>query len=298
MNKQQIRWDDLQIVLAITETGSLSGASRKLGVSHATVFRRLNEMERQLGVTLFYRGRSGYEATPIGEDLAGSAEKVESEILSAERRIAGNDFHLAGNIRLTTTDTLFAGLLASLIADFREIHPAIQLEIVISNQQQNLSKREADIAVRPTNSPPETLVGRRIGSVRQAVYGQKERWSHLEKETEVAYLTEEQWITPDPQMGDSPMEHWLLEHLPEASCQYRIDSVLAMQTAVRQGSGIAVLPCYIGNADNQLRRLTAPIADLETGLWVLTHRDLRRVSRIRQLMGEIAEKLILTGLES
>ncbi len=298
MNKQAIRWDDLQIVLAIAETGSLSGAGRRLGVSHATVFRRLNDMERQLGVSLFYRGPSGYTATPLGEDLAGSAEKVENEIVGAERRIAGNDLQLAGTIRLTTTDTLYRGLLAGLLADFRKEHPAIELEIVISNQQQNLSKREAEIAIRPTNRPPETLIGRRVGSIEQAVYGQREQWSHLKTETVVAELIREQWVTPDSHMGDVPMENWLLSNVPENRCQYRIDSVLAMQAAVKEGCGIAVLPCYIGNADRQLRRLTMPIAPLETELWVLTHRDLRRVTRIKRLTDHIAGNIGLKLLNA
>ncbi len=292
MNEQSIRWDDLQIVLAIAETGSLSGASRRLGISHATVFRRLNDMERNLGVRLFDRGRSGYTATPLGEDLAGSAERVEGEILGAERRIAGNDFQLAGTIRLATTDTLYAGLLAGLIADFRRQHPGIQFEVVISNQQQNLSKREADIAIRPTNNPPEMLVGRRIGTIRQAVYGQKMQWGDAQAEHNVTDLAQEQWITADPEMGDSPMERWLLNNVPEHNCQYRINSVRAMRTAVAAGSGIAVLPCYVGDADDKLCRLTPPIDELETGLWVLTHRDLRRVTRIRRLMNEVADQVV------
>lgn len=293
MNKQKIRWDDLQIVLAISKTGSLSGASRILGVSHATVFRRLNDMERDLGVTLFQRGRNGYEATPIGDDLAGSAEAVENEILGAERRVAGQDLQLAGTIRITTTDTLFSGLLASVLADFRKRHPAIQLEVVISNQQQNLSKREADIAVRPTSSPPETLVGRQIGIIEQAVYGQKQRWHQLKSEMAVSELESEQWIAPDPSMGDIPMENWLAKNVPYGNCQYRIDSVLAMQTAVREGNGVAILPCYIGDNDDRLRRLTQPITELETGLWVLTHWDSKRVTRISQLMKEVFESIQL-----
>ncbi|TGN39116.1 LysR family transcriptional regulator [Marinobacter confluentis] len=293
MNKQKIRWDDLQIVLAIARTGSLSGASRTLGVSHATVFRRLNDMERDLGVTLFHRGRNGYEATPLGEDLAGSAEKVEGEILGAERRVAGNDLQLAGTIRLTTTDTLFSGLLADILASFRQRHPAIQLEVVISNQQQSLSKREADIAVRPTNSPPETLVGRCIGTIKQAVYGEQTQWGHIKGEVAISDIINDQWITPDAQMGDTPMENWLARNVPESSCRYRIDSVLAMQTAVSRGNGLAILPCYIGDNDERLRRLTPPIVELETGLWLLTHMDSKRVSRIKQLMKELSETIQL-----
>lgn len=291
MNEQPIRWDDLQIVLAIAESGSLSGAGRQLGVSHATVFRRLTDMERRLGVRLFYRNRSGYSQTPAGEDLAASAARIQQEVFGAERRIAGEDLQLSGNIRVTTTDTLFSGLLAGLLAGFRDRHPAIELEVVISNQRQSLSRREADLAIRPTNTPPETLIGRHVGNIKQAVYGQNERWEHLEKALLVEDLVNEQWLGPDSHMGDLAMEQWVARNVPGASCRYRLDSVLAIQMAVRQGSGVAVLPCYLGDADGQLHRLTEPLPELETQLWMLAHRDLRRVTRIKTLMKEIGDGL-------
>ena len=129
MNEQMIRWDDLQIVLAIAESGSLSGAGRQLGLSHATVFRRLNDMEERLGVSLFLRTARGYTPTPAGEDVASTARRVQAEVLGTERRIAGRDMKLSGTLRITTTDTLFYGLLSPLFADFRERHPDIQLEV-------------------------------------------------------------------------------------------------------------------------------------------------------------------------
>lgn len=155
-------------------TGSLSGAGGRLGVSHATVFRRLTDMEKRLGVALFERSRTGYTPNSAGEDLAAVARRVEADILGVERRLAGQDLKLSGSVRLTTTDTLYAGLLAPALADFRVNYPDIELEVVVSNQVQSLSKREADIAIRPTRNPPETLVGRRVGSIRQAIYGQKQ----------------------------------------------------------------------------------------------------------------------------
>src|SRR5690554_6333957 len=104
MNEQSIRWDDLQMVWAIADTGSLSGAGRRLGVSHATVFRRLTDMEKRLGVALFERSRTGYTPNSAGEDLAAVARRVEADILGAERRLAGQDLKLSGSVRLTTTD--------------------------------------------------------------------------------------------------------------------------------------------------------------------------------------------------
>ena len=168
MTEQSLHWDDLRVVQAIAEAGSLSGAGRRLGASHATVFRRLNAIERRLGVALFERSRTGYAPTPAGEDLAATAARVETEVLGAERRVVGRDLRLSGSIRVTTTDTLLMGLLSPIFAGFQRAHPEIVLEVAVSNQLFNLSQRDADVAVRPSPSPPEHLVGRRVGTVAQA----------------------------------------------------------------------------------------------------------------------------------
>ena len=285
MNEQQIRWDDLQVVLAIAESGSLSGASRTLHVSHATVFRRLSEMERRLGVTLFERSRTGYTPTLAGDDLAAAAKRVQNEINGAERRIIGQDSTLAGSLRITTTDTLFVGLLSPLLASFRQRHPDITLEVVISNQLQSLSRREADIAIRPTCKPPETLVGRKVSDISLAIYGQKSLWQNAPLPLDTASLPTENWIGPDVHLGDSALEKWMMDK----STAYKLDSMLGMQSAVRHGTGIAVLPCYLGDADEALLRLSDPVETLTTQLWLLTHPDLRHVARVRAFMEAMTE---------
>lgn len=287
MNEHRIRWDDLQIVWAIASTGTLSGAGRTLGISHATVFRRLTDMEDRLGVALFERSRTGYTPSTAGEDLAAVARRVKIDIVGAERRLAGQDLKLSGTIRVTTTDTLFNGLLAPAFSKFRANYPDIVLEVVISNQVHSLSKREADIAIRPTRKPPETLVGRRAGSIKQAIYGQQRHWQ--DAQTPLETLTGHRWVGPDKHMGDSALETWMTQQGLDDCCRYRVDSMLGMQTAVRHGPGLAVLPCYLGDPDSELLRLTDPLPELAAPLWLLTHLDLRRVSRIRVFTQDIGE---------
>tara|TARA_R110002012_G_scaffold9835_2_gene45668 strand:+ start:5557 stop:6426 length:870 start_codon:yes stop_codon:yes gene_type:complete len=287
MNEQHVKWDDLQVVLAIAQTGSLSGASRHLNISHATVFRRLNALEKRLDVALFERHRHGYTPTLAGEDLAATGERVQQEIHSAERRIIGQDLKLSGNLRVTTTDTLFAGLLCPVFTTFRQQYPNITLEVVISNQLQSLSRRDADIAIRPTRKPPDTLVGRPISDITLAIYGQKQRWQTMPTPVDPASLPAEDWIGPDVHMGDTALEHWMRDK----HATYRLDSMLGMQLAVRHGAGVAVLPCYLGDADETLVRLSQPIEALTTQLWLLTHPDLRRVARVRALLAAITEGL-------
>ncbi|WP_136068630.1 LysR family transcriptional regulator [Modicisalibacter radicis] len=287
MTERMGRWDDLRIALAIAESGSLAGAARRLGVNHATVFRRLGELERQLGVRLFERSRGGYVATPAGEDLAATAARVAGEVADAERRVLGQDLALSGTLRITTTDTLLAGLLTPLFARFRAAHPRIVLEVVVSNRTLNISRRDADIAIRPTLTPPETLVGRRVGRIAQASYTRADR--HAEPACPA-------WIGPDPHLGYPVLEAWMARQGHDARVVYRVDSMLAMQSAVQNGMGCGVLPCYLADADCSLQRLGEPIDELAIDLWLLTHPDLRRTARVRALFGFLAESLEADGL--
>lgn len=163
MNEHQVPWDDLRTVLAIAQSGSLSGAARALGVSHATVFRRLGAIEERLGARLFERHRIGYTPTTAGEDVAAAAVRIEAEVTGIERRVAGRDLLPSGTVRVTTTDTLLQGLLSPVFADFRRSYPDIHLEVAVSNTLFSLSRREADVAVRPTRRRRRTWSAAKSG---------------------------------------------------------------------------------------------------------------------------------------
>ncbi|MFY0989576.1 LysR family transcriptional regulator [Halomonas sp. C05BenzN] len=280
MNEQALRWDDLRVVLAIAESGTLSGAGRRLGASHATLFRRLNAIEQRLGVRLFDRARTGYSPTAAGEELAATAARVEAEVLHAERRLVGRDLRLSGVIRMTTTDTLLMGLLSPILADFRRTHPEIVLEVAVSNQLFNLSQRDADVAVRPSLAPPEHLVGRRVGSIAQAIYVRADGTGD-----------DAAWVGPDRHLGYAALDAWMAAQGANEHCRYRVDTMFGMLAAARDGLGRAVLPCYLADAEPALARLGEPIPELATELWLLTHPDLRRVARVRAFMAFVAEAL-------
>lgn len=286
MNEKSLAWDDLRTILAIAQAGSLAGAARGLGVSHATVFRRLGGIEQRLGVRLFERDRAGYNATPAGEELAAAAQRIESEVLEAERRVAGRDLRPSGTVRVTTTDTLLIGLLSPVFADFRAACPDIALEVAVSNLLFSLSKREADVAIRPTQAPPENLVGRRVGTIAQAVYGSAA--VHAPGDT-LPEPGECDWVGPDDSMAYRQVEAWMAEHGADARCRYRADTLMGMLAAVRDGIGLATLPCYLGDAESRLVRFGGTIPELSTDLWVLSHPDLRGVARIRAFTDFVAQ---------
>ena len=298
-----LAWNDFETILAIVTAGSLSGASRALGVSHATVFRRLGDIEQRLEVTLFERNRSGYRPTLAGEELAETAKIMDEVAVAAERKVAGRDLEPSGEIWTTTTDSLLMGLLAPLFTDFQARYPGILLDVAVSNQLFNLTRREADVAIRPSNRPPENLIGRPLTTIGQAVYGH--RSLGLTPGSSISALVSQPWIGAGPRLQDSALDQWMDSNKLKAACVYRVDTLVSILSAVRSGMGLAVLPCYLadGDADNDpdIVQLTDPIPELEYGLWFLMHPDLRGVVRIHALMDFLtdavrAQKQRLAGL--
>ena len=282
----QLHWNDLRVILAIAVAGTLSGAGRRLGSSHATVFRRLGAIEDRWGVKLFERSRTGYSATLAGEEAATAARRIESEVLEVERRVAGRDLRPSGTVRVTTTDTLLVGLLSPVFVEFRRTYGDIDLEIAVSNELFSLSKREADVAIRPSSAPPELLVGRKVGTITQAIYGRKDLIPQKGDELDLRSMA---WVGPDESMAYRALDRWMTEQGLVEPVQYCVNTVLGMVAAVRDGAGLAVLPCYLGDGDGELVRLGEIIPALSTDLWLLTHPDLRNTARIRALLDFVAD---------
>jgi DNA-binding transcriptional LysR family regulator len=281
-------WNDLRFVFAVGRAGSLSGAARALGVNHSTVFRRINIIEQQLGVRLFERFRDGYTPTPAGEEMCRLAAGLDAQINTLEQCLRGQDIHPGGVLRVTTTDTLMM-LLTPLFAGFRAVYPAIELELVVSNEFFNLTRRQADIAIRPTREPPEALIGRRLCNIASAVYAAK----HYLETSEIApeQLADHLWIGPDDSLSQLPAGAWQKKIFPEARVGYRANTLLAMTEAVKSGLGIAALPCFLGDNSGGLRRIYGPVDELAGSLWLLTHPDLRRVARVRVFFDFMAEQI-------
>lgn len=287
MNRQ-LRWDDLRLVGAIAAAGSLAGAARTLGVSHATVFRRLGDVEGRLGVKLFERARTGYTPTSAGAEVAEAAGRVAAEVVDVERRVAGRDLRPWGTVRVTTTDTLLTGVLSPIFARFRVAYPDISLEVVVPSQVFSLSRREADVAIRPSSAPPETLVGRRVGTIEQAVYGAVDLVGDAGGTLDLHAMD---WIGPDDSMGYRLLERWLARQGLDERCRYRVDTGMGMYAAARDGIGLAALPCYLGEDDDTLARIGDPVPALSIDLWLLTHPDLRHTARVRAVLDFVAEAL-------
>jgi DNA-binding transcriptional LysR family regulator len=293
-------WDNLRHVLAVADAGSLAGAARLLGVNHTTVLRRLGAFEEQLGVRLFERLPTGYVLTAGGEELIAAARRIDDTVATLGRKLTGQDLRLSGTVRVTTTDTLMGSILPEILAAFRAAHPGIQLEIALSNSMFNLSKRDADVAIRPAKNPPEALVGRQVANIAFAVYGSPD---YLAKHDSAADLAAHRWVAPDDSLAETSVAAWMRSELRGSEIALRADSLLALRQAAEAGLGLSALPCYLGDTSPGLVCVHAPVAAMQTALWILTHEDLRHTARIRAFIEFAAGALgrrrsLLEGAES
>jgi len=285
--KNLLEWSDLHLVLAVCREGTLSGAARALDVNHSTVFRRVTAIEKKLGVRLFERSAIGYTMTEAGQAMLESGERVENEVLGLSRKLVGRDLSLRGTLRVSVPDALLVKVIMPYLAKFSQRYPDIQLEIAVSNNFQNLTKREADVAVRVSHVSPDIVAGKFVCKMMTSIYGSAE---YLATRTDNA-LAHSSWLMPDDDLVHLPITKWLSKNCPDALVVMRCNTILGLYKAVREGMGIASLPCFLADTDSKLRRILNPPKELTSELWLLTHPDLRRTARVRAFMDFITEGL-------
>jgi DNA-binding transcriptional LysR family regulator len=287
---KNLAWDDLRLIKCIAEVRTLPAAAEQLGVNHSTVFRRLGQLEEAMGTKLFERHRTGYTLTSVGEEMVDLAQKVDEDITAFMRKLAGREIVPAGELRVTTNDSLLIHLLTPLFARFHRQCHDVRLDVVLANQELNLSKRDADVAIRATDSPPENLVGRRVATIAWALYGSAAAFPEP-KAVAPENLYEQDWVSLGENLATMKVFRFVQEHVPAERIAYKVNTVLGMAEAIEQGLGIGHLPCFIGDAQPGLVRLGAPNPEFAAGLWLLTHPDLRHSPRVRVFLDFLAAEI-------
>ncbi|WP_105385088.1 LysR family transcriptional regulator [Neorhizobium alkalisoli] len=281
-------WDDLKYVLAVADHGSLAAAARVLGVNHSTVLRRISSFETANGFRVFDRLTSGYALTDTGEDLLHPARQMQGILRQLESKLRGKDERLEGALRVTTCDTLMGSVLPRILAGFSELHPGITVALTTGSFVTDLAQRDADVALRTGDTAPDALVGRRAVDVSFAIYGTPEL---IERNTGKTAAEFDRWVAPDMTLGGMKISRWLGKTIPESSIAMRGDSLVSLQRAAECGQGFAVLPCYLGSSSKNLEKVEHPdLNEMATGLWVLTHRDLRRTARVRAFTSYVSQE--------
>lgn len=282
-------WDDMRFFHAVAEGGSLSAASRSLGVNHSTVFRRINQLEERLQARLFERLDNRYQLTETGEQLYTRIQQVANVMDDVERHVAGRDSLLEGSIRLTCPDTFLDWIVPGLIADFCRLYPQITIELRADQEHLDLARREADIALRATNTPPDYLIGRRLGHMGWHFYGLPEFRQRIPPEvTQLpdSALADLPVIAPEGKLLQIPACQWLDKQLPRFQVSARAGSLRAAAALAQAGLGLALLPAEAGLA---LSEIAAPAKNFDTGIWLLSHPDMRSNTRLNCFSRFMAE---------
>ena len=280
-------WSDLSYVLALGRGGTMSAAGSTLGVNHTTVSRRIHALQGELGRPLFVSTPAGWQMTAMGESVFATAERMELEVMDLERALLGEEDHLTGTLRISSLN-MFFGLFRDAFVEFSRRHPGITLELTSGSQAVNLTRREADVVLRATNAPPEHLVGRRVGTLRYAVYASEELCARAglpaEGLLDDAQLQRLPWIAWDTSMGARLSEEWMREHVPNASVVARYDDPTVKTHHLAAGAGAALMSGFAMRDHANLRRLSDELEGMSIDIWLLTHPDLRRAARVQTFM--------------
>lgn len=267
-----MNWDDLRLFLAVARAGSISGAARQLGVQHSTISRRIRQFEEKMGARLLERKRGGYELTLAGEHIKEAADRIEREVIGVDSALPGKDTQLAGPLRVTAINNMASSILMPMLSSFSEQHPQVELHIIVSNSDASLSQREADVAIRLTNSPTDTLIGKRIVTVASAIYGSRTYLEQLRQKG-----GEPKWIGVE---CCGFHKTWTKQSCGDQTHNFFSDDTLLTLSAIREGVGISILPCFMGDTDPTLKRYSEPDPSYDLGLWILLHSDLKRSARV------------------
>ena len=287
---QHLNWDNLRYVLAVAQQGSIAAAARELGVNRSTVLRRIHAFEETLNFRIFQTSENGYLLHPEAEKMIESAQLVEKTIYDMQRQVEGRELKLVGDLGITTTDTFMLTLLWPHLANFSKKHPRINLHLQTSLQVVDLSRRDADIAIRPTNTPEPYLVGEQLTNLDFHVYGTE---AFIDQSSSLWH--DSAWIGFDSYLINSVPGQWLASKVSEDNIRIYCDSFVSARVACENGAGLALLPEVLGSTSETLQRVNSIETGVKVGLWILTHPDLIRSARVDAFIQYMIEVFSQSG---
>ncbi|HEY0288840.1 MAG TPA: LysR family transcriptional regulator [Pseudomonas sp.] len=284
----RINHNDLALILSLVRGKTLARAAELLKVDVSTVFRSVRRLEKSVGTALFDKSRAGYQPTSAALVLAQQAESAEQALELAQISLEQGQQIVSGTVRLTCTEAVLQSLLLPALTRFMPGYSGLKLELNTSSTFANLSRRDADIALRLTNTPPEHLVGNRLGTVSYHVCAS----SDYLRRTEHLGLQTMDWIAPDDFLPDHPTVTWRRQQWPGVKLAYRCSSMLTVAQMVRAGMGTAALPDFL-LLDSDVQRMGEPLTGYDTALWLLTRPDCRALRSVSALFNELTQAIKL-----
>ena len=281
-----LEWNDLTVILAICRAGTLSGAARMLGLNHSTIFRKITAIEDKTRVRFFERLPDGYVMTEAGQTAMRYAERIENEVHALGREVLGQDMRLQGKIRVTAPEGITTQITPKLFAEFCRAHPGVSIEISGGSSALDLSRREADVAIRATGRPPDASLGRKVCDFRFGIYTSPQ---YL-KQNQGRPLQEQNWSLIQGTVDWMVPLIWKKKVHGERRVIFSSSTSLAVLNAAAEGMGFTLMPCYLGDADRRLVRVGDLVEPLTIELWILTHPDLRHTARVKALIAYLHEE--------
>lgn len=282
-----IDWDDVRHFLAVTRGGSVRAAAKRLGVNHATVLRRVAQLEDRLGAQMFEKRPSGYRLTAAGEDVLEFANQMEASSHQLEARVFGRDQGVRGLLRVTLPPFLATHLLMPDLAEFARMHPDIEMEIASTGEVANLTNREADVAIRIVSDRktlPLNLHGLKGPELFAGVYIARDRLAAWRTGTSDA-------VRPIV-IGEQGVPDWADEgEIRATGVPFRTLDADAQIAAVRHGIGMTRLPCFVGDADRLLARVPGIDLKAHATLWLLTQGETRKTKRVKLFTEFVSRRL-------
>lgn len=288
-------WDDLQVFLAVHRRGSHKAAARALSVDPTTVGRRLAALEAAVGARLVVRTPDRVLATPVGLALATHAERIEAEVLAAERELEARDVRVEGALRVTAGDGLVHYVLLPALAELRREHPALAVELRADTRVLDLSRREADVAVRLARPKEPALVARRLGTLPFALFASQAYLDRRGAPRSLAALAAHDWIGFEASLDNLPQFRWLRRSIPEPRYVLRANATTTQVLACADGHGVALLPLLVAPREPRLRRLLPRLVGPSRDMWGVVHADLRGNPRVQIVLAWLARLVALVA---
>jgi DNA-binding transcriptional LysR family regulator len=289
MTTAQPGWELYRSFLAVVREGSLSGAARSLGLTQPTIGRHVDSLEEALGVSLFTRSQSGLHPTAGAGALVPYAEAMAAAASALERAASGEAEEERGSVRVTASEMIGSEVLPPYLAAFRELHPRIVVELVLSNRSEDLLRREADIAVRMVKPTQGALAARKIGVIHLGLHAHPRYLKAHGAPRSVEELNDHPIIGFDkqPSVRRLPSLNMLLTRDLFA---FRCDSDIGQYAAIRAGFGVGVCQVPLGRRDGLVPVLPEAIG-FDLGVWLVMHQDLKSSRRVRLLFDHLATHL-------
>lgn len=281
-----VNWDDVRIFLAVARAGQLLGASRRLGLNHATVSRRVAALEQALNAKLFQRQTTGSELTPAGRRFLETAERLEAEMHAARAAISGDDA-VTGSVRIGAPDGFGVAFLAPRLGALTAQHPGLSIQLVPVPRSFSLSRREADIAITVERPTEGRLVAAKLVDYSLGLFASRDYAARNALPLSPEQLSSHRLVGYVPDLVASPSLDYAVEFSPDWTAAFAISSTLGQAEAVRSGAGIGILHSFIARSMPEL--VPVPAAPpIRRAYWMVYHESMRGLGRIQTAASFIA----------